>query len=163
LNETVLIRKMTRSEVERVAKIDEALFGTARLPTRPFSFRVYWREYSPDISFVAEVGQNVVGFIVGCLLMEDHNQSVLNLRHSDQPRAAYQVGWIDMIGVQPRSQNAGIGRQLVEAFCAQCRLTNVAVRAVGREKDVRLGRLLEAAGFRARDLLIYEIFRPGSN
>jgi len=156
MTEAVLIRKMTRSDTERVTEIDEALFGSQRFPTWPFSFQVYWREYSPDIGLVAEVGENVVGFIVGCLVVEDHNRSVLSLRRSEQPRPAYQVGWIDMIGVQPGSQNAGVGSRLVQAFCSECKSANVSVRAVARENDARLRHFLEAAGFRTRDLLIYE-------
>jgi len=152
----VYVREMARSDLPRVTEIDQALSGTKRFPTWPFSFDVYWREYKPEICFVAEAGGTLEGFIVGCLVVEEHNRSILNLRHSDRPRPYSQVGWIDMIGVHPDSQHIGTGRRLVEAFCRQCSTANVAMRAVAGEDDLRLRSFLEAAGFRARAFVVYE-------
>ncbi len=151
----VLIREMVASDLTTVTEIDEALFGAQRFPTWPFSFEVYRSEYRPDISLVAEIGGKVVGFVVGCLVLEEHSRSVLSLRHSE-PRPYAQVGWIDMIGVSPVSQHSGVGRELVEAFCHRCSSLNVAIRAVASDGDVRLRKFLEGAGFAARDFVIYE-------
>jgi len=157
MNADVNVRKMSLSDFPGVTEIDQALFGQERLPTWPFPFEVYWREYRPDIRFVAETEGRLIGFIVGCLVVEDHNRSVLNLRHlGDKPRPSREVGWIDMIGVLPGSQHAGIGHMLVDAFCAECRFEKVEVRAVASEQDAKLRRFLEASGFEARDFVIYE-------
>ena len=151
----VRVREMPQADLAEVTAIDEALFGPQRFPTWPFSFDVYRREYRPDIAFVAEVGGKLAGSIVGCMVLEEHNRSVLNLRHTER-RPFSQVGWIDMIGVRPNSQHSGVGRELVEAFCRRCKSMNVAVRAVASEHDARLRRFLEAGGFKARDFLTYE-------
>ena len=153
----LLVRKMTRSDLPQVTEIDHALFGAQRFPTWPFSFEVYWREYHPEIGLVAETEGRLAGFIVGCLVIEEHNRSVLNLRHmGDRAQPVRQVGWIDMIGVEPDGQRAGVGRRLVEAFCQECSRAKVDVRAVAVEDDLRLRHFLESAGFKARDFVVYE-------
>ncbi len=153
----IYVRKMVASDVPEVIEIDQALFGAKRFPTWPFSFQVYWREYNPDVRLVAETGQRLAGFIVGCFVVEEHDRSVLNLRHSGGSARPYrQVGWIDMIGVRPDNQGTGVGRKLVEAFCEQCSKANVDVRAVTIEEDQKLKHFLEAAGFKAREFAVYE-------
>ena len=154
--ETV-VRKMTRTDLPRVNEIDRLLFGEARLPTWPFSFEAYWAEYRPDISLVAEVSGTVAGFIVGTIVVEEHSYSVLNLRHAaNRPPRYSQVAWIDMVGVHPDSQRAGTGHRLLEAFCAECKAIDVAVKGIAGEHDARLRHFLEAAGFKAEELVIYE-------
>ena len=153
----IYVRKMTPSDLPQVIEIDQALFGSKRFPTWPFSFQVYWREYNPDIRLVAELGEKLAGFIVGCFVVEEHDRSVLSLRHSGEHGQPYrQVGWIDMIGVRPDSQGTGVGRKLVDSFCDECRRSNVDVRAVTTEDDLKLKRFLEAAGFKAREFAVYE-------
>jgi ribosomal protein S18 acetylase RimI-like enzyme len=153
----VATRKMVPADLDQVNEIDRRLFGKERLPTWPYTFEVYWRQYRPDIRLVAEADGIIVGFIVGSLVIEEHSYSVLNLRYSkDGPRRYSEVGWIDMIGVDPEQQAAGIGARLVDAFCAECKALDVAVRGVATEHDDRLRRFLERMGFKARELVVYE-------
>ena len=151
------VREMTRDDLPRVNAIDSLLFGEARLPTWPFSFEAYWAEYRPDIRLVAESSGRVIGFIVGTVVVEEHSYSVLNLRHAaNRPPRYSQVGWIDMVGVHPEYQHAGIGRGLVDAFSQECKRLNVAVKGIAGEHDLRLRHFLEAAGFKAGQLVVYE-------
>ena len=157
---SIEVRELKRSDLERVLEIDRALSGAGRFPTWPFSFGVYWREYRPDISLVAEVDGVVAGFIVGCMALEEHGRSILNLGGQGRPRPISHVGWIDMIGVDPGHQQAGLGRRMVQEFCSRCNSANVAARAVVREDDARLRHFLESVGFKARDYILYEKAAP---
>jgi ribosomal protein S18 acetylase RimI-like enzyme len=153
----IAIRKMAPSDLDGVNEIDRRLFGNQRLPTWPYTFEVYWRQYHPDIRLVAEVDGTVAGFIVGSLVVEEHSSAVLNLRHSEGGPSRYsEVGYIDMIGIDPGRQNAGLGTALVNAFCAECKSLNVGVRGVATEHDSGLRQFLERMGFKARELIIFE-------
>ncbi len=153
----VQIRKMVESDLPRVNELDRSLFGEERSPTWPFSFDSYWRVYRPDIHFVAELGGEVVAFVVGNIVEEEHNQSVTSLRHTltDFNRHRW-VGWIDMIGINPEYQHRGIGRALVDAFHAECTSNNAVMRGVAREGDERLNDFLVSLGFRKWDIAVYE-------
>jgi ribosomal protein S18 acetylase RimI-like enzyme len=153
----IAIRKMAPSDLDGVNEIDRRLFGKQRLPTWPYTFEVYWRQYRPDIRLVAETDGRVAGFIVGSLVVEEHSSSVLHLRHSEGGPGRYsQVGYIDMIGVDPARQSAGIGAALVDAFCAECKALNLGVRGVATEHDSGLRQFLERMGFKARELMVFE-------
>ena len=151
------IREMVETDLARVYAIDQLLFGKERTPTWPFSFESYWHVYRPEIRFVAELGDEIVGFAVGNIVEEEHNQSVTSLRHtvSDFNRHRW-IGWIDMIGINPAYQHRGIGRGLVDAFHAECKRRDAVMRSVSRESDDRLKSFLEAMGFRKWDIATYE-------
>lgn len=151
------IREMVETDLARVYAIDQLLFGKERTPTWPFSFESYWNVYRPEIRFVAELGDEIVGFAVGNIVEEEHNQSVTSLRHtvSDFNKHRW-IGWIDMIGINPAYQHRGIGRGLVDAFHEACRRKDAVMRSVARESDDRLKSFLEAMGFRKWDIATYE-------
>ncbi len=153
----IKIRRMVEGDLPRVNEIDRLLFGEERVPTWPFSFEAYWALYHPKLSFVAEVGGRVVGFVVGNIVQEEHTQSVLSLRHTiDRPSRHRQVGWIDMIGIEPGYQHMGIGRGLVEAFHEECKRNDAVMRGIAKDSDVRLTKFLATAGFKKSDLVVYE-------
>ncbi len=153
----VKIRPMLENDLPRVNEIDRMLFGDERVPTWPFSFEAYWSVYRPKLSLVAEMSNRVVGFVVGNIVPEEQSQSVLSLRHSpDRPTHHRRVGWIDMIGIDPESQGGGIGRKLVDAFYAECRQSDAAVKGIARENDERLKKFLSSVGFKSSGLVVYE-------
>lgn len=153
----VKIRRMVEADLPRVNDIDRLLFGEERVPTWPFSFESYWALYHPELSFVAEVGGRVVGFIVGTIVEESHSQSVLRLRHTiERPSRHRKVGWIDMIGIDPEYQHMGIGRALGNAFHEECQRSDAVMRGIARETDKRLRNFLASVGFKSSDLVIYE-------
>jgi len=151
------IRRMVDADLARVNEIDRLLFGEERVPTWPFSFESYWALYRPELSFVAEAGSRVVGFIVGALEKEEHSQSVLSLRHTIEPPSRHRkVGWVDMIGIDPGYHHMGIGRGLVEAFHKECQRSDAVMRGIARENDVRLRKFLASIGFKSSDIVVYE-------
>ena len=153
----VKIRKMVEADLPRVNEIDQSLIGEERVSTWPFSFESYWALYHPELSFVAEVGGRVVGFIVGTVVEEEHSQSVLSLRRTIAPPSQHRkVGWIDMIGINPKYQRMQIGRALGEAFYEECRRSAAVIRLIVRESDRRLRNFLASVGFKCSDLVIYE-------
>ena len=153
----VQVRKMVEADLPRVKAIDDSLFGEERTPTWPFSFDSYWQVYRPDIHFVAELGGEIAGFVVGNIVEEEHKHSVTTLTHTlaDFNRHRW-VGWIDMIGISPEYQHRGIGRALVNAFHAECKRNNAVMRGIAREGDERLNSFLVAMGFRKWDIVTYE-------
>jgi predicted N-acetyltransferase YhbS len=94
----------------------------------------------PD--FVAEMDGEVVGFILGDIRDVEYGTEV--------------GGWIDMMGVLPRHQSKGIGRKLVEAFCAECQQQKVKVRVVVVGDDKRLVKFWTSVGFQKASLVSYE-------
>ena len=155
--DAVKTRTMVEADLPRVNEIDREISGGERVPTWPFSFETYWNVHRPKISLVAETGGIVVGFIVGTITEVEQNQSVLNLRHTiERPSTHRRVGWIDMIGIDPASQHAGVGRTLVTAFSEECRRVDAVVKGIAKENDSRLRSFLSAAGFKPTDLVVYE-------
>jgi ribosomal protein S18 acetylase RimI-like enzyme len=153
----VKIRRMVDADLPQVNAIDRLLFGKERVPTWPFSFESYWALYHPELSFVAEAGGRVVGFITGSLVEEEHSQSILSLRRTiERPSRHRKVGWIDMIGIDPAYQHMGIGRGMVEAFDAECKRSDAIMRGIARESDERLRNFLASVGFKRSDLVVYE-------
>lgn len=154
----VKIRRMVEADLPRVNEIDRLLFGEERVPTWPFSFESYWALYHPELSFVAEAGGRVVGFIVGTVVEEAHSQSVLSLRHTiDRPSRHRKVGWLDMIGIDPGYQHMGIGRGLAEAFYEECKRSDAVMKGIARESDGRLRNFLASVGAKSSDLVVYEM------
>ena len=60
------------------------------------------------------------------------------------------------MGVAPNYHGRGIGRQLVEAFCEECRKNDVRVRVVVREDNERLVGFWTSVGFKRGNLVSYE-------
>lgn len=153
----VQIRKMVEADLPKVNAIDGLLFDKERAPTWPFSFEAYWRVYRPDLSFVAELEDEAVGFVVGNIVEEEHSQSITRVLHSTGDSSRHRwVGWIDMIGIHPGYQHRGIGRKLVAAFHEECKWNNAIMRGVARESDERLNNFLVALGFKKWDMITYE-------
>ncbi len=138
----VIIRRMTEADLDRIKDIDRALVGSDRALSWPLRVEAHWWVYRPMMNFVAEIGDEVVGFLLG-----------------DIRGAEYGVdtsGWIDMMGVVPKYQGRGIGRMLVEAFCEECQKNEVRVRVVVREDDKRLISFWTSVGLKRGKLVSYE-------
>ncbi len=153
----VKIRRMVDADLPRVNYIDRLLFGEERVPTWPFSFEAYWQIHHPGLSFVAEVEGEVAGFLVGNIVQEEHSQSINRLSHTIADFSRHRlVGWIDMLGIDPKYQHRGIGRALVEAFHEECKRNNAPMRGIAREDDEKLKSFLVSLGFRKWEITTYE-------
>ena len=139
--EEVRIRKMTEADMSKVKKVDRELVGPERALSWPLRVEAHWWVYRGMPNFVAEVGDEVIGFILG------------DVRGSEY--GTYVGGWIDMLGVVPRYQRRGIGRKLVEAFCTECCEQGLKVRIIV-ESDERAAKFLAPMGFRVGSQVCYE-------
>lgn len=138
----VKIRRMAEADLERIKAIDRALVGPDRVLSWPLRVEAHWWVYRPMLNFVAEVGGEVVGFLLGDIRGAEYGTDV--------------SGWIDMMGVAPDHQGKGIGERLVEAFCQACQDNGVTARVVVREDDERLIGFWTSVSFHRGNLVSYE-------
>lgn len=140
--EEIRIRKMSDGDLAAVQMIDRRLVGPERSSSWLESVESVWFTHHPALNFVAEAGGLVVGFILG-----------------DIRGAEYGLpfgGWIDMIGILPEFHRKGIGKSLMQEFCAKCEENKVKVRVIIREDDVLLVRFWNSLGFKKGSLLSFE-------
>jgi ribosomal protein S18 acetylase RimI-like enzyme len=156
----VKVRRMVDADLPRLNEIDQLLKGEGRVNTWPFTFEAYWSVYQPELTYVAEIGDEIVGFLVGYIKPMEGTHSILRRADTQvMPTTRHQmVGWIEMIGVHPDGQNKGVGRQLVEVFDAECHRHDAMINCLVRLDDETLAKFYSSLGFRPWDTVIY--FRP---
>ena len=140
--ETVVVRRMSEADLREVKKIDQRIVGDKRAISWPLEAEVQWAVNRPALSFVAEVGKEVVGFLLGDIRISEYGTDL--------------KGWIDMVGISPDHQRRGIGRKLVEAFREACRENGVSPNVIVREDDTELVEFWESVGFSKGKLVSYE-------
>jgi len=138
----VKIRKMKEADLDRIKDIDRALVGPDRALSWPLRVEAHWWVYRPMLNFVAEIDDEVVGFLLGDIRGAEYGVDI--------------SGWIDMMGVATDHRGRGIGRKLVDAFCEECRKNEVRVMVVIREDDERLIRFWTSMSFKKGSLVNYE-------
>jgi ribosomal protein S18 acetylase RimI-like enzyme len=138
----VKIRRMVKTDLEAVKRIDGLLVGRERVLSWPISVEIELELYRPALSLVAEVEGKVVGFLLGDIRRERYDIGI--------------GGWIDMIGVAPEYQRKGIGRRLMLGFLSECQ-PNVRTNVIVREDDEQLKRFFASMGFRKGKLINFEI------
>ena len=74
------------------------------------------------------------------------------------PSRDQMVGWIEIIGVAPKGQYKGIGRQLVETFSKECERRGAVVNTLVRMNDQFLSEFYSNLGFKPWDAVVY--YRP---
>ena len=143
-NGEVKIRGMSESDLPGVKEIDRQLVGEGRASSWPASVETEWSAsvYRPALSFVAQLGNEVVGFLLGDIRGAEYGTST--------------SGWIDMMGVAPEHQHRGIGQRLVEAFCDECRKNQVKAQVIIRDDDQQLIGFWASVGFKKGNLVSYE-------
>jgi len=157
-NTQVKVRKMVEEDLPKVHYIDSQIFGSKRVPTWPFSFEAFWNMYHPELSFVAKLNGQVVGFVVGTIEKEERSQSIVTLGPQLGSTALYrQSAWIDMIGIHPDYQGKGIGRALIEVFYNECKQKNVVLRWIVRDDDEVLKKVVTSLGFKKSPISTYEM------
>jgi len=147
---------MVENDLAKVSEVDRALFSKGRVTTWPFSFENYWKTYHPEMSFVAELKGEVVGFLVGTIGKEERSRSIISSTFRAGPLyRGNQVGWIDMIGILEDYWHKGIGRYLVEAFQNECKRKNARMRINVRDNDEELRQFLVGLGFAKSEIATY--------
>lgn len=138
---SVNIRRMARSDIDAALEIDRKIGKGLGLIT--YRDLVAIDPGGPlDLSFVAEVGGKVVGFVLA------------RLNYVGVPFT--EIAVIQAIVVDPAYQRRGIASQLVNALIAHCHSERVsAIRAVVDERNADLKRFFQRLGFRRSELVNY--------
>jgi len=153
----VKVRRMTENDLAKVHYIDGQLYGAQRMPTWNYSFEAFWNIYRPELSFVAEIDNQVVGFIVGTVEKEERSQSIVKLGQKLGSTDLYrQSAWIDMIGILPEFQKRGVGRALIDTFYEECKHKQISLRWIVRDDDEQLKKTIAALGFKKSDISTWE-------
>jgi len=140
---TANIRRMARSDIDAVLAIDRKISGGRGLITYKDMVAA-----DPggalDLSFVSEVGGQVVGFILA------------RLTYVGVP--FIEIAVIQALVVDPDYQRRGIATRLVYALLGHCHTEGVRVntiRAVVDKRNAELRRFFERLGFRRSELINY--------
>jgi len=139
---SVNIRHMTRDDIHNVLALDRKFAGTRGHLT--YKDLVTLDPGGPlDVSFVAEVGGNIIGFVMA--------------------RLAYvmipftEVCLLQGILVDPEYQNRGIGNKLFRELLGYCQAEGIStVRTLVEEHNDRLRSFVERLGFRRSAILNYD-------
>ncbi len=100
------IRNVRREDKERIIIIDSLLTGYRRDPYFDRKFRRFFGEDAPILlGLVAELNGRLVGFIMGEVNTGEYGIS--------QPVAS-----VDTLCVEPEFKRVGVGRSLLEEYCA---------------------------------------------
>ncbi len=142
--ENVEIRPLSREDLKAIVQIDEKVLGESR--------REYWEkklklinEKSSQVSLVAELEGEVLGFILGDI-------SGWEFGVPDT------IGWIDTIGVDPAYQKKGLATALVNELIK--RLKAIGVRTIYTLiswNDWDLLQFFHAMGFARGDMINLEL------
>jgi ribosomal-protein-alanine N-acetyltransferase len=132
---------MEPEDISTILEIDREISGKSRAVTYA-SLITGDLGGELDLSFVAEVGGKVAGFILA--------------RHAYIGEPVIEAGLIQILGVQPNYQRQGIARGLVNAMLERCRSKSLKmVRAMVNERDSRLQGFFAHMGFGHGQLIDY--------
>lgn len=140
--EGINVRRMSDDDLLQVKKIDQQIVGDERAISWPLEAEVQWAVNRPALSFVAEIGDEIVGFLLGDIRITEYGT---DLR-----------GWIDMVGISPNHQRRGIGQALVGTFREECQRNCVSPNVIVREDDARLVGFWKSVGFKQGKLISFE-------
>jgi ribosomal protein S18 acetylase RimI-like enzyme len=138
------IRTLTREDLGAIVEIDQKVLGENR--------RGYWERKlallnysSSQISLVAEVEEQVVGFILG-----DISGWEFGIPET--------IGWIDTLGVDPLHQKKGLATALTRALIQKLRALGVkTLYTLVSWNDWDLLQFFHAMGFTRGDMINLEL------
>ena len=129
----VKIRPMEPEDIDGILEVDRKISGVQRAITyRDLVQEVLGGEV--DMSFVAEVENQFVGFVLAYLTYVREQVS--------------EACVIQIFGVDPKYQRQGIASKLIQALIDRCRSKNIKlVRVMLEERDSELQSLFKRLGF----------------
>ncbi len=133
------IRPLDELDISAVVAIDEKISGRYRPEVWERRIGYYIRR-DPEASLVAEVGGQVVGFMLGEVRSGEFGL--------EEP-----TGWIEVLGVDPDYQGRAIGRLLAESMLQHFRLSGATtVRTLVDEEMTQISGFFSSLGFRPSSL-----------
>jgi len=146
------IRTLSELDIGGIVRIDERITGIYR--PEVWETRVgYYLRRDPDACRVAEVGNRLVGFMLGDLRAGEFGL--------EEPS-----GWIERFGIDPDYRGRDLGRQLFDAVREHLQARGAtSIRTLVNEKDAPIAAFLKALGFAPSPLQALEIrlsAAPGS-
>ena len=140
----VCLKPLTSSHVEGIVEIDQRILGKRR--------QSYWKNKVraveaniPPIGIVAELENEVVGFILGEISGWEFGVPA-------------SVGWIDTIGVNPKYQKMGVAKALVEELVKNFREAGVKnIYTLVNWSDWDLLQFFRRMGFTRGDMINLEL------
>lgn len=143
--EDMVIRVMRPEDISRIVEIDEKVSGETRLAYYERKFTQVLSEREMVTSLVAEVEGEVIGFIMGEVLLGEFGIPV-------------ETGIIDTIGVDPKYQGSGVGKTLIIEFSSNLRKAGVkTVYTFINWNDWSLLRFFESFGFEPGKMINLEM------
>jgi len=142
--ENVKVRSLKKEDLETIVEIDGRVLGDKR--------RDYWERKlervdnrSSQVSLVAEVEGNVVGFILG-----DVSGWEFGVPNT--------IGWIDTIGVDPIYQKKGLATALAQELIKKLKTIGVkTIYTLVSWNDWDLLQFFHAMGFTRGDMINLEL------
>ena len=130
----VRVRGLDTIDIGAVVDIDEKISGRYR--PEVWETRVgYYLRRDPDAALVAEVGGDVVGFMLGEVRSGEFGL--------EEP-----TGWIEVLGVDPDVRGRSIGRRLAEALLDHFKTQGaVTVRTLVDEEMKDIAGFFSSLGF----------------
>ncbi|MEM7483007.1 MAG: GNAT family N-acetyltransferase [Acidobacteriota bacterium] len=139
---SIQVRALDELDLEAIGAIDEKISG--RYQPDVWERRVgYYLRRDPDASLVAEIGGEVVGFMLGEVRSGEFGL--------DEP-----TGWVEVLGVDPARRGQSVGRKMAEAMFEHFRGRGAkAVRTFVDDERQDLGEFFSALGFEPASLRPY--------
>jgi ribosomal protein S18 acetylase RimI-like enzyme len=135
----LLIRPLADLDISPIAGIDEKIGGRYRPEVWERQIGYYLRR-DPEGSVVAELGGEVIGFMLGEVRAGEFGL--------EEP-----TGWIEVLGVDPAHRGKAIGRRMAETLLAHFReLGAHSVRTLIDEGAEELTTFFRSLGFQAATL-----------
>jgi len=133
------LRTMTDNDLAAIVEIDKKIVGKDRMVSWPQKASSHFKTYYPPLSFVAEVDDRVVGFIIGVIMGAEYGLPL--------------SGWINIIGIDPEYQGRGLASMLLKSFVEACHRRGIKARLMVHQKDGSLKKVLGSLGFQQGDLV----------
>lgn len=134
-----IVRRMRLEDIPSIITIDEEIVGYRNEAKYRDKIPGYISR-CPEACLVAEVGGEVVGFLLGDIRGWDFGVPL--------------SGWLDIIGVAPHCQGKGIGKKLTQAFLEYCKENGIeSVQTMVNWNDGDLIDYFRALGFKRGEYL----------
>jgi len=140
----ITIRPLEDVDIDAITRIDEKLTGRYR-PDFWESRVAYYLRRDPEASRVAQLGGEVVGFMLG-----DLRGGEFGLEETS--------GWIERFGVDPAQRGKGIGRKLFAALSEHFKAAGAhSLRTFVDNRQAENAAFLNAVGFTPGNLTALEM------